>query len=61
MVKIGASCVRIFTQFIPPWRNEGFLFGKMEENRMKNIWQLGLTSILAVFLLAACGGTATDR
>ena len=27
---------------------------------MKKIWQLWLTSILAVFLLAACGGTATD-
>lgn len=28
---------------------------------MKKIWQLGLTSILAVFLLAACGGTAVDE
>lgn len=27
---------------------------------MKKIWQLWLTSVLAVFLLAACGGTATD-
>ena len=26
---------------------------------MKKIWQLGLTAFLAVFLLAACGGTAT--
>ena len=26
---------------------------------MKKIWQLGLTSILAVFLLSACGATAT--
>lgn len=28
---------------------------------MKKIWQLWLTSILAVFLLAACGGTATEE
>lgn len=27
---------------------------------MKKIWQLWLTSILAVFLLTACGGTATE-
>ena len=27
---------------------------------MKKIWQLWLTSVLAVFLLAACGGTATE-
>ncbi|WP_342513278.1 ABC transporter substrate-binding protein [Sporosarcina sp. FSL K6-1522] len=28
---------------------------------MKKIWQLGLMSILAVFLLAACGTTSTDE
>lgn len=27
---------------------------------MKNIWKLWLTSVLAVFLLAACGGTAVE-
>ena len=27
---------------------------------MKNLWKLMLTSILAVFLLAACGGNASD-
>jgi iron complex transport system substrate-binding protein len=27
---------------------------------MKKIWQLGLTAFLAVFLLAACGGAATE-
>ena len=26
---------------------------------MKKIWQIGLTALLSVFLLAACGGTAT--
>ncbi len=28
---------------------------------MKKIWQLGLTAFLAVFLLAACGATATPE
>ena len=37
-----------------------FYLEKMEENRMKNLWKLMLTSILAVFLLAACGGNAAD-
>ena len=39
-----------------------FYLEKMEENRMKNLWKLMLTSILAVFLLAACGeNTADDK
>jgi iron complex transport system substrate-binding protein len=37
-----------------------FYLEKMEENRMKNLWKLMLTSVLAVFLLAACGGNAAD-
>lgn len=32
----------------------------MEGNNLKNIWKLWLTSALAVFLLAACGGTAVE-
>lgn len=33
----------------------------MEENNLKNIWKLWLVSVFAVFLLAACGGTATEE
>lgn len=33
---------------------------KMGGINLKNIWKLWLTSALAVFLLAACGGTAVD-
>lgn len=37
-----------------------FYLEKMEESDLKNIWKLWLTSVLAVFLLAACGGTAVE-
>ena len=38
-----------------------FIWKKQEENNMKKMWKLWLTSVLAVFLLAACGGTATEE
>ena len=38
-----------------------FYLEKMEENRMKNLWKLMLASVLAVFLLAACGNAADDK
>ncbi len=37
-----------------------FYLEKMEERTMKNMWKLWLVSVLAVFMLAACGGTATE-
>lgn len=30
---------------------------KQEEKRLKNMWKFWLTAVLAVFMLAACGGT----
>lgn len=33
----------------------------MEERELKNLWKLWLTSVLAVFLLAACGTATEDK
>ena len=61
LVKIGVFSASRLSQY-PFLRNctEDFYLEKMEGNNLKNIWKLWLTSALAVFLLAACGGTAVD-
>ena len=61
LVKIGAFCASRFLLNHSSVAIRGiFIWNKQEENNMKNMWQLWLTSVLAVFLLAACGGTATE-
>ena len=61
LVKLGVFNAPRLSHY-PFLRNftEDFYLEKMEGNNLKNIWKLWLTSVLAVFLLAACGGTAVD-